>query len=104
MSCVQLDECGLAKRNRTRARARMILRIAATAMRDVQEMQCKVKRKQDKIKQMREAAAQGGPNSPSKSDQIAAVKEVVALQREQKRAERALSPQKSMTRKGKGNE
>ena len=104
MSCVQLDECGLAKRNRTRARARMILRIAASAMRDVQEMQRTVKKKQDKIKQMREAAAQGGPNSPSKSEQIAAVKEVVALQREQKRAERALSPQKSMTRKGKGNE
>ena len=101
MTTVRLDESGLVKRNRTRARARIILRFAARAMRDVQEMQRKVKRKQDKIKKMREAAAQGGPNSPSRSEQIAAVKEVVALQREQKRAERALSPQKSMTRKGK---
>ena len=93
MSSPQLDDAAIAaKRKQTRARARMILRIAATAMRGVQEMQSKVDKKQDEIKQMREAAARGGPNSPTKHDQIAAVKELVALQREQKRAAKTLVP------------
>ena len=87
MSGTALDDAAVAaKRKRTRARARMILRIAATAMRGVNEMQSNVDKKHDELKQMREAAARGGPNSPSRHDQIAAVKELVALQREQKRA------------------
>ena len=93
MSSPQLDDAAIAaKRKQTRARARMILRIAAMAMRGVQEMQSKVDKKKDDLKQMRETVARGGPNTPTKQDQIAAVKELVALQREQTRAAKKVVP------------
>ena len=65
----------------------------------VRAMQSKVAEKQDEIKQMRQAAARGGPNPPGKHEQIAAVKELVALKRQQARAAKALLPERGRDRR-----
>ena len=83
------------KRLQTRARARAILKIAAHMMRGVHEMQKAVKAKQEHVCRLNEAAAEGGPNAPTKAERIRAVTELVSAKREETRATRLLTPQKN---------
>ena len=82
------------KRLRTRARARVILKIAAHMMRGVQEMQKAAQAKQEHVRRLNEAAAKGGPNSPTKAERISAVTELVNARRKETRAARVFTPKK----------
>lgn len=76
----------VARRNKVRARARAILRTAATAMRAMHQMQAELQDKKAALTEMRAAAAR------SRGDQAKLASDLVRLQLRQLATQRALEP------------